>query len=164
VRTVRYTPGSYVIGPILLLHQRIYRGTGGAFGRHVGGRPALLLHTVGRKTGRARTTALTYSRDGDAYVVVGSNGGAARHPTWFLNLRANPDVKVQVGKEVVPATARIAEGDERDRLWELVNRSNRGLAPVFHRGAGGRYDVYQLHTPRQLPVVVLDPTTPPTPA
>jgi deazaflavin-dependent oxidoreductase (nitroreductase family) len=114
---VRHTPGSYVIGPYLLLHQRIYRLTRGAVGRHVAGRRALLLHTVGRKTGQPRTTALVYARDGDRYVVVASYGGAPRHPAWFLNLEANPEVHVQVGRQHRPAHARVAEAEERQRLW-----------------------------------------------
>lgn len=154
---MRHTPGAYAVGPFLLLHQRIYRLTGGAIGKRVGGSPALMLHTVGRRTGKPRTTSLTYATDGDDYVIVASYGGAPQHPAWFLNLRANPDVEVQIGRERRPATARIAEGSERDRLWQLVNEQNRGLTPLFHRGALGRYDVYQRHTDRELPVVVLTP-------
>src|SRR6266545_2577096 len=112
---MRHTPGSYVIGPYLLLHQRVYRLTDGAIGRHVGGRPALMLHTVGRKTGKPRTTALTYAKDGDDYLIVASYGGSPQHPAWFLNLQANPRVEVQVGRQRRPATARIAEGEERER-------------------------------------------------
>lgn len=158
---MRHTPSSYVIGPYLLLHQRVYRFTRGAVGRHVAGRPALLLHTVGRRTGQPRTTALVYARDGDNYVVVASYGGAARHPAWFLNLEANPEVQVQVGRQHRPAHARVAEAEERERLWELVNEKNRGLAPLFHlfhRGVVGRYDVYQRHTRREIPVVILEPS------
>ncbi|HMG42683.1 MAG TPA: nitroreductase family deazaflavin-dependent oxidoreductase [Acidimicrobiales bacterium] len=154
---MRHTAGSYVIGPYLLLHQRVYRWTRGAVGRHAGGRPTLLLHTVGRKTGKARATALVYATDGAAQVVVASYGGAPQHPGWYLNLRSRPEVEVQVGRRRWPATARVAEGEERDRLWELVNERNRGLARFFHRGAVGRYDVYQRHTRREIPVVVLDP-------
>lgn len=154
---MRHTAGSYVIGPYLLLHQRVYRWTRGAVGRHAAGRPTLLLHTVGRKTGKARATALVYAKDGDALVVVASYGGAPQHPGWYLNLRSRPEVEVQVGRRRWPATARIAEGEERERLWQLVNERNRGLAPVLHRGAVGRYDVYQRHTDREIPVVVLDP-------
>jgi deazaflavin-dependent oxidoreductase (nitroreductase family) len=152
---MRHTAGAYVIGPYLLVHQRIYRVTGGAIGRHVAGRPALLLHTVGRKTGKLRSTALTYAKDGDDYLVVASYGGAPQHPAWFLNLQADPRVEVQVGRLRQPARARIVHGEERERLWKLVNRQNRGLAPLLHRGALGRYDVYQRHTRRELPVVVL---------
>jgi deazaflavin-dependent oxidoreductase (nitroreductase family) len=157
---MRHTAGAYIMGPYLLAHSRWYRLTGGAVGRHVGGRPALLLHTTGRKTGQARVTALVYATDGDDYVVVASYGGAPRHPAWFLNLRDNPDVEVQVGRDRRRARARIAEGAERERLWELVNRQNRGLAPLLHRGATGRYDVYQRHTEREIPVVVLEPVAP----
>jgi F420H(2)-dependent quinone reductase len=135
--SVRHTPGSYVIGPYLLLHQRVYRFTHGAVGRHVAGRRALLLHTVGRKTGQPRTTALIYARDGDHYVVVASCGGAPRHPAWFRNLEANPEVQVQVGRQHRPAHARVAEAEERERLWDLVNEKNRGLARLFHRGVVG---------------------------
>lgn len=159
---MRFTPGTYLIGPYLQLHGRVYRATGGAVGRHVGGRKALMLHTVGRKTGKPRTVALTYAQDGDAYVVVGSFGGAAQHPAWFLNLEANPRVEVQIGRDRRPATAHVARGEERERLWRLVNETNRGLAPLFHRGAAGRYDVYQGHTTRELPVVVLTPDPEPT--
>jgi deazaflavin-dependent oxidoreductase (nitroreductase family) len=155
---VRHTPGSYVIGPYLQLHQRVYRFMRGAVGRHVAGRRALLLHTVGRKTGQPRTTALVYARDGDHYVVVASYGGAPRHPAWFLNLEANPEVHVQVGRQHRPAHARVAEAEERERLWELVNEKNRGLARLFHRGVVGRYDVYQRHTRREIPVVILEPS------
>jgi len=161
---VRHTPGSYVIGPYLLLHQRVYKWTKGAVGRHVGGRPALLLHTTGRRSGQRRTAALVYARDGDDYVVIASYGGAPKHPAWYLNLVAQPEVEVQVGREVQPARAHVADGDERQRLWELVNRQNRGLAPLLHRGTIGRYDVYQRHTDREIPVVVLRPTAAPSPS
>ncbi|MGH9211877.1 MAG: nitroreductase family deazaflavin-dependent oxidoreductase [Acidimicrobiales bacterium] len=154
---MRHTAGAYVIGPYLLVHQRLYRLTGGVIGRHVAGRPALLLHTVGRRTGKPRSTALTYAKDGDDYLVVASYGGAPRHPAWFLNLRDDPRVEVQVGRHRQPAQARVAQGEERDRLWKLVNQQNRGLAPLLHRGALGRYDIYQRHTSRELPVVVLTP-------
>jgi F420H(2)-dependent quinone reductase len=154
---MRHTPGSYVIGPYLRLHQAVYERTGGRMGKRVGGREALLLHTTGRRTRRRRTAALVYARDGDAYVVVASNGGAPQHPGWFHNLRADPEVEVQIGQRRLPARARVAEGEERTRLWQLVNASNRGLAPLVHPGTSGRYEVYQRHTTRQIPVVVLEP-------
>jgi F420H(2)-dependent quinone reductase len=154
---MRHTPGSYVTGPYLMLHQRIYKKTGGAVGRHALGRPTLLLHTVGRRTGQARCNAVVYAKDADDFVVVASYGGAPQQPAWFLNLQANPDVQVQVGRDTRPAQARVAEGDDRERLWRLVNDNNRGLARFFHPGTVGRYDVYQLHTNRQIPVVILTP-------
>lgn len=154
---MRYTPGSYVIGPYLRLHQALYEQTNGRVGKRVGGSHALLLHTTGRRTGKHRTSALLYARDGEACVVVASNGGAPRHPGWFLNLQADPEVEVQVGRRRWRARGRIATGEERQRLWRLVNRTNRGLAPLFHPGAAGRYEVYQRHTTREIPVVVLEP-------
>jgi hypothetical protein len=85
---------------------------------------------MGRKTGQPRTTALVYARDGD------HDAGADR---WQHR----------------PAHARVAEAEERERLWELVNEKNRGLAPLFHRGVVGRYDLYQRHTRREIPVVIV---------
>ena len=89
--------------------------------------------------------------------MVGSNGGAHHPPAWYLNLTADPTVQIQVGRKRATATARIATGDERDNLWALVNRRNRGLAWLIHPGAKGRYDVYQRHTDREIPVVILTP-------
>jgi deazaflavin-dependent oxidoreductase (nitroreductase family) len=105
----------------------------------------LLLTTRGRKTGKLHRTALIYGRDGDAYVVVGSNSGSRTHPEWYLNLQANPDVWVQVAGETFPARARTATGEERERLWKMMNS-------IWRDYAG-----YQRKTARQIPVVVLDP-------
>ena len=102
-----------------------------------------------------RTVALIYAKGGNDLLVVASNGGSDRHPGWFHNLTADPAVTVQVGRKSRQATARIAAGQEREELWKLVNRKNRGLAPLFHRGAKGRYDAYQAHTDREIPIVVL---------
>lgn len=150
-------PSTLVVIPYLKLHQALYRASGGRFGKHAGGAPALLLTTTGRRSGEPRTAALIYLRDGDDLVVVPSNGGSATPPSWLANLRADPSVTVQVGTETSPARARIASDEERDRLWPLVNRNNRGLAPVLHPGAKGRYDVYQRHTSRPIPLVILTP-------
>jgi len=135
----------------------MYRTTRGWLGRHSGGHPALLLTTIGRRSGKPRTTALIFTRDGDDLVVVASNGGSDRPPSWFLNLQASPHVSVQVGRRSFAATAEIARGAEHDRLWELANRHNRGLSRLLHRGVRGRYDVYQRHTDRPIPVILLRP-------
>jgi deazaflavin-dependent oxidoreductase (nitroreductase family) len=105
----------------------------------------LLLTTRGRKTGKLHRTALIYGRDGDAYVVVGSNAGSRRHPAWYHNLSANPDVYVQVKSEVFPARARTATGEERARLWKMMST----IWPY--------YEGYQRKTKREIPVVVLEP-------
>jgi deazaflavin-dependent oxidoreductase (nitroreductase family) len=80
-------------------HTRQYVATNGAQGHLWNGVPTLLLTTIGRRSGRPRRTALIYGRDGDRYVVVASKGGAPEHPLWYLNLRAQPEVEVQVGAE-----------------------------------------------------------------
>jgi deazaflavin-dependent oxidoreductase (nitroreductase family) len=126
-------------------HVQRYRETGGEVG-HLWKRGAktLLLTTKGRKTGNATTTPLIYEQAGGDYVVVASKGGAPRHPGWYRNLVKNPEVEVQVKEAVFPARARLAEGDERARLWELVNRQ------------WPDYDAYQERTEREIPVVVLE--------
>ena len=104
-----------------------------------------LLTTRGRKTGKLRRSALIYGRHGDAFVVVGSKGGSRRHPSWYLNLVTEPEVEVQVGAEVLAATARTASGAERADLWERWP------------GSGPPTTNYQKRTDREIPVVVLEP-------
>lgn len=111
----------------------------------LGGRPMLLLRTVGCRTKQPRTAALLYVRDDDAYVVIASKGGSPRHPGWFHNLTAQPDVEIQVGRERIPVRARVAEGEERSRLWVRADKVNQG-----------QYAAYQSRTSRRIPVVVLE--------
>jgi F420H(2)-dependent quinone reductase len=150
-------PSTLVVGPYLRLHQMIYKATGGRIGRRLAGTPSLLLTTTGRKTGLERTNALSYLKDGSAWVVVASNGGSDHPPGWLANLKAAPNTEVKDGTRTCSATARVASPDERERLWPLVNRNNRGLAPLLHPGATGRYDVYQRRTKREIPLVILEP-------
>ena len=137
-----------IVGPILTVHQWLYEHSDGRNGASLGGRPMLLLRTVGRRTSQPRTAALLYVRDGDAYVVIASKGGAPQHPGWFHNLTAQPDVEVQVGRERIPVRARVAEGKERSRLWARADEINRG-----------QYATYQSRTSRVIPVVVLEHRT-----
>jgi len=125
-------------------HVRRYRETGGEEGYIWRGVPTLLLTTTGRRSGEPRTTPLIFGRDGDRYVIVASKGGAPRHPAWYLNLSADPRVEVQVRDDVFAATARTAEGEERERLWKLMTE----IWPA--------YDDYQAKTRREIPVVVLE--------
>src|SRR4051794_32917108 len=92
---------------LLKVHQMIYERSGGRIGHRLGPTRALLLRTVGAKTGERRTNALTYARDGSDFVVVASMGGAPRSPGWYHNLRANPDVEIQIRTRRVPVTARF---------------------------------------------------------
>jgi deazaflavin-dependent oxidoreductase (nitroreductase family) len=127
------------------IHQWLYLKSDGRIGRSLNGRPMLLLRTVGAKTGIERTNALLYIPAGDAFAVFGSTGGGPKHPGWFHNLKAQPEAEVQVGRERIPVRSRVAEGEERERLWAEGNRVNRG-----------QYDTYQTRTGRQIPVVVLE--------
>jgi deazaflavin-dependent oxidoreductase (nitroreductase family) len=120
-----------------------YVATGGAQGHLWRGVPTLLLTTKGRRSGELRRTALIYGRSGADYVVVASNGGAPTHPSWYLNLSADPHVTVQVGEEVFPATAREADPDEHETLWPE-------MAKIWPD-----YDNYQARTERTIPLIVL---------
>jgi deazaflavin-dependent oxidoreductase (nitroreductase family) len=159
VRLVRYTPAATLQFPYLKLHQFVYRHSGGFIGSRVVAGRALLLRTTGRRSGAPRTCALTYLKDGERLVVVASNGGSDHPPSWLLNLQADPDVGVQIGRKKFSARASVASAEERERLWPRVNRHNMGLAPIMHPGARGRYDVYQRHTTRLIAVVLLEPST-----
>ena len=130
------------------VHEALYLRTGGRIGHRLILVPTLLLTTTGRRTGARRTRALVYARDTDGYVVVASNGGRDRPPAWYVNLRADPRVEVQVGTSRMHAGARPVERGDADyeRLWRLVNRNNHG-----------RYDGYQRRTGRPIPLVVLTP-------
>ena len=122
-----------------------YRANGGKVSGMFAGAPLLLLTTTGAKSGQPRVAPLAYTTDNDRLVVIASKGGAPTHPDWFHNVRANPDVVVQVGRERVPMTARVADDEERAVLWpKLV-----ALYPD--------YDSYQSWTERVIPVVVLEP-------
>jgi deazaflavin-dependent oxidoreductase (nitroreductase family) len=145
------------VGPYLKFHRYIYEKSDGRIGAHSGGLPALLLTTTGRKSGLARANGITYCRDRGDLIVVASNGGSDRPPAWLLNIGADPRVTVRIGRTVTSATARVATDEEQAQLWPLVNRSSRGLSRIFHPGVTGRYDVYQRHTERRIPVVIITP-------
>ena len=126
-------------------HVRRYVESGGSRGHRWSGCDTLLLTTRGRRTGLLRRTALIYGRDGDRLVVVGSNGGKARHPDWYLNLQHDPEVRVQVGAEVFDARAEPATGATRERLWAV-------MVEIFPE-----YDRFRTRTAREIPVVGIVP-------
>jgi deazaflavin-dependent oxidoreductase (nitroreductase family) len=137
-------------GQLLRLHNMIYQGTDGRVGHKFPGMPpSLLLHTSGAKTGQPRTNSLTYSRDGDVYLIVASMGGSDRNPAWYHNLRAHPDVEINVGPRRFPVTARLVTPDDSDyqRMWQLVNNNN-----------ADRYSAYQRKTSRPIPIFELTAT------
>jgi deazaflavin-dependent oxidoreductase (nitroreductase family) len=125
-------------------HIQQYVESGGTEGYDWRGTTILLLITTGRRSGTRHRTALIYRQVGDDYVIVASKGGAPNHPAWYLNLAANPDVRVQVKDEEFAARARVAEGDERAKLWSL-------MAEVWPD-----YDNYRTKTDREIPVVVIE--------
>ena len=125
-------------------HVRLYRETDGETGYLWNGVTALLLTTKGRKSGEDRTIAIIFTQVGDKYVLIASKGGAPVHPIWYLNLLDEPRVKLQIKGEIFNATARTAEGDERDFL----------LAEAVKQWPN--YNVYQSRTERQIPVVLLE--------
>lgn len=129
-------------------HTRAYVETDGDEGHDWNGVPCLVLTTRGRRSGRLRRNALIYGHERDHYVLVASKGGADRHPLWYLNLVAEPDVTIRVGAAVLEATARTASADEKRDLWPLMTR----IWPD--------YDAYQAKTARDIPVVVVEPVGP----
>jgi deazaflavin-dependent oxidoreductase (nitroreductase family) len=133
---------------VLRVHDVVYRKTNGWIGHRTLWIPSLLLHTVGAKTGKARTTSLTYARDGEDYLIVASKGGDPRAPGWYHNLRKNPNVEINVGPRRFGVTARpvLPTDPEYSRLWQIVNKNN-----------SNRYAAYQKKTSRPIPVVVLTP-------
>lgn len=133
---------------VLRLHERLYVASDGRVGHRMIGVPTLLLRTTGRRSHAQRTNALVYAPDGDDYLVVASNGGADRHPAWLYNLRSEPEVAIQIGRERRAGSARIVErgSPEYERMWKLVNENNHD-----------RYAGYQDMTSRAIPVVAITP-------
>ena len=127
-------------------HAAIYRATNGRIGhRFPGSPPVLLVDHVGAKSGTKRTSPLVYARDGDNVILVASKGGYPKHPAWFHNLMANPDTQIQVGSSRREVHARVADAEERKRLWPKVVEVYAG------------YDDYQRRTDREIPLVILEP-------
>jgi len=138
---------------LLMLHDKLYKSTDGRIGHRVplpGMPPSLLLHTVGAKTGTQRTNTLSYFPDGADYYVVASKGGDPKAPGWYHNLKANPDIEINLGPKRLAVTAKPVLPDDPDypRLWQIVNRDN-----------GNRYNGYQSRTSRKIPLVRLTPKT-----
>jgi deazaflavin-dependent oxidoreductase (nitroreductase family) len=135
-----------VLRQAIKLHVMVYRATRGLIGdRLPGGLPVLLLDHVGAKSAVKRTTPLVYVSDGENIVIVASKGGDPRHPSWFHNLRAHPDVAVQIGSRRRPVRAHVADPQERARLWPKALEVYPG------------YEGYQARTAREIPLVILRP-------
>jgi deazaflavin-dependent oxidoreductase (nitroreductase family) len=126
-------------------HAGVYRATGGKLFGRMGKSPILLLNTVGRKSGKKRTSPLLYVMDGEDFVIIASKGGASAHPAWYLNLIANPEAMVEVGDREVRVRAEEADSEEKSRLWQKMVE----MYPA--------YDAYQEKTEREIPLLVLRP-------
>ena len=125
------------------VHSGVYRATGGKLFGRMGKSPILLLNTVGRKSGKKRTTPLLYVMDGEGFVIIASKGGAPTHPAWYLNLIANSDATVEVGDREVRVRAEEVHGEDKTRLWQKMVE----MYPT--------YDDYQTKTEREIPLLVL---------
>jgi deazaflavin-dependent oxidoreductase (nitroreductase family) len=122
-----------------------FHANAGRVGGMFEGMPLLLLHHTGAKTGTSRINPLAYQADGGRYVVFASKGGAPENPAWYHNLKAHPNVTIEVGADTIDAVASEAKGEERDRLW----RTQVERVPQFGD--------YESQTPRTIPVMILTP-------
>jgi len=128
------------------LNTWIYRRSGGKLGaKFMRGAPVFLLITKGRKTGEPRTAPLIYLQDGADYILVASKGGMSHHPAWYLNLEANPECEIELGREHMPMRARRVSDEEKAALWPR-------LLAIYPD-----YDDYQARTDRNIPVIRLSP-------
>jgi deazaflavin-dependent oxidoreductase (nitroreductase family) len=127
-------------------HLAMFRASGRRLGTSFGGVQVLFLHHVGAKSGQARLSPLLYVEDGGNLAIIASKGGHVRHPAWFHNLQAHPDVEVETRTGLRPVRARVAAGEERERIW----RKAASVWPDYER--------YRQRAPhRTIPVVVLEP-------
>ena len=123
-------------------HVKLYRSSGGKRGAEVTGMPVLLLTTTGRKSGKPRTVPLVYTEKDGIRYIAGSYGGNPKHPAWFLNLRENPNVKVQVGADEQDIVAEILPSDERAAIWPMFLETSQFVG-------------YEKKTTREIPVIRL---------
>ena len=126
-------------------HMVFYRCTGGTIGGRLFGNSVLLLTTIGRKTGKPRTSPLIYHKDGSDWIVMAGNAGARNHPSWWLNLQSQPEAKIQFMAKKIRVAAHKATPQEKEKLWPEFIRSH------------PNYTEYQKKTTREIPVVILRP-------
>jgi len=122
-----------------------FRSNKGKVGGQFEGAPLLLLHSTGAKSGEERVNPIMYQQVGSDMAVFASKAGAPTNPDWYHNLKANPRATVEVGTDTVQVTARVAEADERDRIWTKQQADYPGFAD------------YEKATTREIPVVILSP-------
>ncbi len=127
------------------LNTPIYRLTRGRLMNKVGRAPVLLLTSTGRRSGQPRTAPVVYGSDGENLIVISSNGGNHNQPGWAYNLKDHPDAEVEIGGERRPVRARVADGEERERVWRMMNEEYAG------------FDDYEANVTRDIAVFVLEP-------
>lgn len=135
----------WLLASITRIQRWLYLRTNGAIGASIFGITMLLLTTVGRRSGREIQIPLLYIRDGERLVIIASNAGDARDPSWWRNLQANPRARVQVGRERYDVIARAADAAERARLWPRLLAAYRDFARYERNAAASR----------EIPIVVL---------
>lgn len=123
-----------------------FRGNAGRVGGIFEGRPLLLLHTTGAKSGQPRVHPLMYQRVDGGFAIFASKAGAPSHPAWYHNLLANPEAEVELGETTIPVVARMTDGAEREVIWTRQKQD----FPMFAD--------YERKTEREIPVIVLEPT------
>ena len=126
-------------------HVALYMLSSGRLGGRMMGGELLLLSTKGRHSGRSWTNPLLFVREGEAFVVIASNGGQNRHPAWFLNLQADPRAQIQVGSRRIEVLARTATAEERAPLWQRIVAAYPG------------YGKYERKRTLEIPLVFLEP-------
>lgn len=136
----------WLLALITALHRFAYRASGGRLGAQIADMDFLLLTHTGRRSGRRYTVPLLFLEEGGCYVVAASNAGDAQEPSWCTNLREHPEATVQIGPREVAVKARAATTAERERLWPRFEATWRDFAR------------YRRRTPREIPLVVLEPT------
>jgi len=124
-----------------------FRANHGQVGGVFAGKPVVLVHHKGAKSGTERISPLVYTKDGERFVIIASKGGAPSHPDWYHNLVAHPDIKIEIGDDTIPVRASLTSGEERQRLFDEQAR----LMPNFkdyEKAVAGK---------REIPVFVLTP-------
>jgi deazaflavin-dependent oxidoreductase (nitroreductase family) len=124
-----------------------FRANGGRVGGPFEGGTLLLLHTTGARSGQERVNPVAYLKLDDGYAVFASKAGAPVNPDWYHNLVAHPAVEAEIGDQTMRFTARVAQGEERERIWSRQKAGNPGFAE------------YEQKTSRQIPVVILEPAS-----
>lgn len=133
---------------LVAIHRALFLASRGGLGGRIARMPVVMITTTGHATGRRRPTMLTVPvRDGERLVLVASNGGNPRHPDWFVNLREDPAVTVTAGGRTRPMQATVASAEDKARLWPAVVAAYAGYAD------------YQQRSPRDIPLVLLAPTS-----